>query len=380
MSRRAFLPRSLFEVALVAAALLVTPTVALAHDEPMGPQDEATMRPDPGSGIRLEELRVVLDLADEAPVGEIATIRAVVTHREDGDPVEGVMVTFEAPAAWGEELAGPMVLGTATTDHDGTAVIATEIRVAGDLDVTALVKGAQGFRAASTTASLEVVRQRQVVVERVGLRIPWLNLWVLVAVIGLVWILYLAAASHLRAIARQPDQPPGTSPTQAISRRTLLGRSLPVAVQAGIAAIGAGLIGIVVRSPRTHGNLLAPPETEAYGRTPVAFVGRFESMREMPTPLDRPVSFKDEVLPVFMRFGGPHVVQPEHSPPPGQLRLDSWAYLMEAGVVVPGEPEKSELVEHLLSPGMQMPPSRPPLPDETIQLIITWIAQGAQDN
>jgi hypothetical protein len=373
-------PRLLLRVALMAAAILASPTVVLAHDEPMGSQDDAAVMPAPGSQVQLERLRVVLDLPDQAPLGETATIRAVVTHREDGDPVEGLMVTFEAPAAWGEGLAGPMVLGTATTDHDGTAVIAIEIRAAGDLEVTALVDGALGFRPASTTASLEVVRQRQLVVERVGLRIPWLNLWVLAGVIGLVWLLYLAAANHLRAIARPPDQPLGTSPTQAMSRRKFLGRSIPLGVQAGIAAVGAGLIGIVVRSPRTHGNLLAPPETEAYRRTPVAFVGRFGSMREMPTPLDRPVSFEDEVLPIFMRFGGPHVVQPEHSPAPGRLQLDSWAHLMEAGVVVPGEPEASELVEHLLSPGMQMPPSRPPLPEETIRLIVTWIAQGAHDN
>ncbi|HEX6581794.1 MAG TPA: hypothetical protein VF195_13115 [Actinomycetota bacterium] len=379
MSKSAF-RLSVLVVGLVAAAILATPTAALAHGEPPGSQDEPSVMPEPEPQGQLERLRVVLDLPEEASVGGATTIRAVVTHREDGDPVEGLMVTFEAPATWGEALAGSMVLGTAVTDHDGTAVIATEIRAAGDLEVTARVESAEGFREASTTASLEVVRQRQVVEDEVGLRIPWLNLWVLAGVIGLVWLLYLTAAGHLRAIARQPDQPPDASPTQAMSRRTLLGRSFPLAVQAGIAAFGAGLIGIVVRSPRTHGNLLSPPGTEAYRRTPVAFVGRSDSMREMPTPLDRPVSFRDEVLPVFMRFGGPHVVQPEHSPPPGRLQLDSWAHLMEAGVVVPGKPEESELVEHLLSPGMQMPPSRPPLPDDTIQLIVTWVAQGAQDN
>jgi len=48
--------------------------------------------------------------------------------------------------------------------------------------------------------------------------------------------------------------------------------------------------------------------------------------------------------------------------------------------VVPGEPEESELVEHLLSVGMQMPPSVPPLPAEQIQLIVSWIAQGARNN
>ncbi len=101
----------------------------------------------------------------------------------------------------------------------------------------------------------------------------------------------------------------------------------------------------------------------------------------MPPPLDREVSFSREVLPVFMTHGGPHVVLPESSPPPGGLRLDTYEQVMaKEGVVVPGKPEASELVEHLLSPGMQMPPSVPPLPDDVIQVIVTWISQGAKDN
>jgi len=367
-------------VTLVLAALLAMPTMVLAHDEPVAPHEEERGQPSPEPQGRLERLIVVLNLPDAVRVGEIAAIEALVTHAEDGDPVEGLTVTFEAPAAWGEELGGPMTLGTAMTDQDGAAVITTEIRATGDLDVMARVEGAKGFRTASAEASLEVIGQRQMVVEDVGLHIPWLNLWVLAGVIGLVWALYLVAANHLRMISRPTVPPSATEAGEAVGRRQFLGSALPVGVQAGIAAIGAGLIGLVARSPRTHGNLLAPPETERYRRTPVAFVGRFESMREMPAPLDRPVSFQHEVLPIFMRFGGPHVVQPENSPPPGGLRLDSWAEIMEMGVVVPGEPEQSELVEHLLSPGMQMPPSRPPLPDGTIQLIVSWIAQGAQDN
>ena len=104
-------------------------------------------------------------------------------------------------------------------------------------------------------------------------------------------------------------------------------------------------------------------------------------MRPMPPPLDRAVSFSREVLPVFLASGGPHTVAPDHSPPPGGVRLDTYEGVMaKEGVVVPGKPEESELVEHLLSVGMQMPPSIPPLPNEQIQLIVTWIAQGAEDN
>lgn len=86
-------------------------------------------------------------------------------------------------------------------------------------------------------------------------------------------------------------------------------------------------------------------------------------------------------MPIFLANAGPHVVMPEHSPPPGGVMLDTYGHVMAMeGVVVPGHPEESELVEHLLSPAMQMPPSVPPLPSEQIQAIVTWIAQGAKDN
>lgn len=126
---------------------------------------------------------------------------------------------------------------------------------------------------------------------------------------------------------------------------------------------------------------MAPPQTADFSRSPVARIGQPMDMRAMPEPLSRSVSFSKDVLPIFQRHGGPHVVRPVSSPPPGGLMLDSYEHLMaKEGVVVPGKPEKSELIEHLLSVGMQMPPSVPPLPVEVIQIIVTWIAQGAKDD
>lgn len=61
--------------------------------------------------------------------------------------------------------------------------------------------------------------------------------------------------------------------------------------------------------------------------------------------------------------------------------LDSYEHVLgKEGVIVPGHPEESEMIEHLLSPGMQMPSSVPPPPDDQIQLIVAWIAQGAKDD
>ncbi len=99
------------------------------------------------------------------------------------------------------------------------------------------------------------------------------------------------------------------------------------------------------------------------------------------TALDREVSFAGEVLPIFRRRAGPHAHQPQHSPPPKGVRLDAYEHVVaREGLVVPGKPEESELVRVLVDDAMRMPPSLPPLPEDEIRVIVSWIAQGAKDN
>lgn len=70
------------------------------------------------------------------------------------------------------------------------------------------------------------------------------------------------------------------------------------------------------------------------------------------------------------------------SNPPDGLRLDTYENVMAGGedgpVVITGKPDESELmhrIKGLKQPSM--PFRQPPLPDEEIQVIETWIAQGA---
>ena len=89
----------------------------------------------------------------------------------------------------------------------------------------------------------------------------------------------------------------------------------------------------------------------------------------------------------LLRKGGPHVHRPRHSPVPHHVHLDSYAAIVDGhgdhgpthALVVPGEPLASRLVTVLLDPTMQMPPGVG-MPDEEIQLIASWVAQGAKDN
>ncbi|HEX6581074.1 MAG TPA: c-type cytochrome domain-containing protein [Actinomycetota bacterium] len=379
--------------AIAILALVVLPATAWGHggmEEEPG-QEQGVMESghgaEEGAGEEAEVPLIELGVPEGAELGSRVTLRATLTDPHDGRPIADASIVFQAPAVWGEEIRGWMVLGAATTDRKGTASLTTQVRTSGEVEIRAVFLGGEGFAPASGSAHLDVLGDAQLYEPAVGIRVPWLNLWLLAAVIGLVWGMYLLVGRRVLAIARperavvavgEGSTPPSSGAT---SRRSFLARALPFGAQAGIAVMGTGLVALVARSPRTHGNLMAPPATLDYHRTAVARVGESMEMQPMPPALDRPVSFSREVLPIFLASGGPHVVAPEHSPPPGGLRLDSYEGVMgKEGVVVPGRPEESELVEHLLSVGMQMPPSVPPLPGEQIQLIVTWIAQGASDN
>lgn len=384
--------RTALTIAIAILTLVVSPGTARGHgemEEEPGHEHGKTEagHGDEEAGADESEVPVVeVHVPDGAELGGHATLRATLTDPHDGSPIRGASILFEAPAVWGEEIRGWMTLGEAATDRSGTATLTAQMRSSGEVEIRAVFLGGDGFAPVTGTAHLDVRGDGQLFEPAVGLRVPWLNLWVLAGVIALVWGTYLLVGLRVLAIARPvpavaAGDPWAQPPPGATSRRSFLARALPLGAQGGIAAIGVGLVGLVARSPRTHGNLMAPPATVDYHRTPVARVGHAMEMRPMPPPLDRPVSFSQEVLPIFLANGGPHVVAPEHSPPPGGLRLDTYEGVMaKEGVVVPGKPEESELVEHLLSMGMQMPPSVPPLPEEQIQLIVTWIAQGAKDD
>ena len=56
---------------------------------------------------------------------------------------------------------------------------------------------------------------------------------------------------------------------------------------------------------------------------------------------------------------------------------------LDACPIVPGDPDNSYLIEKLHPDprrGVQMPFLRPVVPEEDIEIIATWIREGAQDN
>jgi hypothetical protein len=98
------------------------------------------------------------------------------------------------------------------------------------------------------------------------------------------------------------------------------------------------------------------------------------------------VSFKKEIMPVLIKkCMGCHNTEDEG---PSGLYLDDYKELMRGDskhgpVVKPGESDESLLILKLKGTakfGKQMPRGKTPLDEETIQMISTWIDQGAKNN
>ncbi len=98
------------------------------------------------------------------------------------------------------------------------------------------------------------------------------------------------------------------------------------------------------------------------------------------------VSFKKDVMTVFSKKClNCHNTEDES---PSRLYLDSYQELMKGDskngpVVKPKKGEESVLIMKLRGTakfGKQMPRGKKPLDEETIELISTWIDQGAKNN
>lgn len=329
-------------------------------------------------------------------LGETVQIVARLTDPA-GLPIQGAEVTFQSAATWGTTAQGATTIGTARTDGQGDAVLMIPFRQTGDLPVTAVFAGDVRHLPSTESATVSVSGTEQQVQPSVGIRIPGVGIWVLGLVLAIIWGTYLLVGSRAIRISGAGDDSDETAVATAASpaardgepapnsRRDFLTRAFPAGVEAGIALLGGGLLTVLARSPKTHTNQ-AEDVPAGYDRTPVAYVGHDTPHTPIPPILTNEVSFSNDVLPILTSRAGPHVMFPVNSPPPGGMRLDTYEHLkmMSPGegveVIVPGKPEESLLMQVLVDPGKRMPPIGTPLPENELQIVASWIAQGAKNN
>ncbi len=99
-----------------------------------------------------------------------------------------------------------------------------------------------------------------------------------------------------------------------------------------------------------------------------------------PLPVDTGICFKRDILPIFhsnCATSGCHDAQTHNE---GYI-LDSYTNIIRKGIV-PGQPYKSKIVKKIIEKkdkDRMPPPPRNRLSQEQIDIIIRWIAEGAQD-
>lgn len=162
-------------------------------------------------GAAAADVTVEVSAPAQADVGAQVEIQGTVHSTADGSPVADAPVTFYTKESFGD-VTGDVVLGTAVTDENGVALLSYEPRVAGDQEIRAAYVAEEGAQPVEATAVMTVAGSAsQLSHSTAGVRIPGLNVWLLMAVVSAVWMVLLSVAARVVAIARAAGEQPAPS-------------------------------------------------------------------------------------------------------------------------------------------------------------------------
>lgn len=149
----------------------------------------------------------VITVPDEAAVGHPAAIQARLRTADEGVPVAGTTVTFFTHASFAG-VSGEVELGRAVTDETGVATLTYEPRAASEhqIRIEYLPPGEEEPAVATTSISV-IDGNTQLHRSTAGVDIPGLNVWLIIAIVSLVWAILLSVALRVIAIARAGGDP-----------------------------------------------------------------------------------------------------------------------------------------------------------------------------
>lgn len=199
---------------------------------------------------------ITVDAPAESTVGQTVTVSATVT--DGGKPVADGQVAVTRKAVIGG-TSGFVELARGVTDKDGKVTfeflqLADNTKVA---EMRIEYQGASGVE--STEFKMDVLPGPQQYVSKAGVKIGFLNVTWLLAVIGLVWIILMVAVYQLIVISRARD---GGKKTD---------RSVPYLVLGFVAFTAAGMFTVIITQPTMHANL---NPSEPFSRAPGAVIGQ----------------------------------------------------------------------------------------------------------
>lgn len=139
------------------------------------------------------EITLVLPPLTEAGVEVFLSAKLI---GPDGAPVEDEEILFTAEFDF-LNVFDVVDLGTATTDEAGFALLPYDPRVEGEVTIFAEFAGSRRLAPAETSGTMETVSIGQVYSELPPFHIPGANFWMAVAILSVVWLIFVVAVSLL---------------------------------------------------------------------------------------------------------------------------------------------------------------------------------------
>ena len=137
---------------------------------------------------------------ETATLGVPTTIRVVLKSPTDGKPVANTPLIFHTDATFAN-VTDEVELGQASTNAEGVAVLTFEPHVAGNHEVRVDFEDV-GRKVNLAKVMVSVTGSSQLVRSTAGIKIPGLNVWLLIALIASIWSILLSVSFRVIAIAR----------------------------------------------------------------------------------------------------------------------------------------------------------------------------------
>ncbi|MDO8473848.1 MAG: hypothetical protein Q7T05_08570 [Dehalococcoidia bacterium] len=152
-------------------------------------------------------LPTVLSLKVGTPVelGDTARIQASLRD-ERGNPVKQATLRLYTSATFMSTESGAIEIGDAKTDENGVALFEYVPTRNVTMEVRAEYQGDSRYEPSQATTSFVVEGNRQLVLTEVGVKVPFLNKWLLVGLLSIIWSLYFFVVTRVLRIAQAPPE------------------------------------------------------------------------------------------------------------------------------------------------------------------------------
>lgn len=179
----------------------------------------------------------------QADPGEMVPV--IVTVTEDGIPLAGAVVVLSREASFAG-VSGYMEVARATTDDQGIADLSFMQRSA-DAESALRVEVVEGsgppldFVVVGGSGSGD-----QIFMSEVGVDFPGIGGWLLIALLGVLWLIIFSTVIRLRRVAGEGKAAKSE------------GKVVVFALPGVVFAIAAVLLTVLIRNPATHANINGP--------------------------------------------------------------------------------------------------------------------------